>query len=128
MRNSIKIAGWAPQGEPVPKGKGSAELFLKLSEAPDQTWRRLFEKHADALSSLHKHNVIYELRLDVLRVWCPVAQISTVVESAKKLVSGANLAAIEADHKTGSLRLKEAEHHSGDWAGIEAEKGKIRFD
>ncbi len=128
MRTSIKITGWAPQGEPVPKGPGSAEFFLKLSELPDQTWQRLFEKQADALSALHRHNVVYELRRDVVRVWCPVAQISSVVDGVKKLVTGANVAALEFDQKIDNLRMQQAEGHSGDWAGIEAEKGKIQFD
>jgi hypothetical protein len=128
MRNSIRIAGWAPQGEPVPKGPGSAEFFLKLSELPDHIWQRIFEKDADALSALHKHNVVYELRRDVLRIWCPVAQIASVVESAKKLVSHANVAALEFDQRLHNLRVEEANHHSGDWAGIEAEKNKIQFD
>ena len=128
MRSSIKITGWAPQGEPAPKGQGSAEFFLQLSDMPDATWRRLFERSAGAVSGVHRHDVVFELREQVLRVWCPVAHIAAVVESAKRLVSDVNVAALEFDAQVGQLRMKEAETHSADWAGIAAEKDKIRFD
>ena len=128
MRSSIKITGWAPQGEPTPKGPGSAEFFLQLSALPDATWRRLFERTAGALSGVHRHDVVFELREQMLRVWCPVARIAAVVESAKHLVSDVNVAALEFDAQLGQLRMKEAESHGADWDGIAAEKDKIRFD
>ena len=128
MRSSIKITGWAPQGEPMPKGQGSAEFFLQLSALPDATWRRQFERAAGALSGLHRHDIVFELREQALRVWCPVARIAEVVESAKRLMSDVNLAALEFDNQVGQLRIKDAESHSADWSGIAAEKDKIRFD
>jgi hypothetical protein len=128
MRTPIKILGWAPKGEPVPKGQRSAEFFLKLSATPDATWKRLFDRQAEPLSALQKYNVTYELRGDLLRIWCPVALIATVVDSAKHLVSSTDIAALDFDNQIDNLRMQESGHEQMDWDHIEAEKLKIRFD
>jgi len=127
VRSSIKILGWAPKGEPVPKGPRNAEFFLKLSALPDAVWQRAFIKHAEPLSGVHRHELVYELIEDTLRVWCPVPMIASVVENAKHLVSSANIDAREFDQQLEGLRIKEVENHDQNWAGIEAEKSKIHF-
>jgi len=42
--------------------------------------------------------------------------------------SSVNVASLEFDKQLNKLQIKESEHYSRDWAGIEAQKGKIRFD